>query len=62
MRFPPIEDIPGIETSAFNIKIVDEPMHERIHDVRYAVTHHEGLMRRSRELGSALDDLLLQHL
>lgn len=62
MRFAPVEDIPGIETSKFNIKIIDEPMHELIHDVRHAVTHHEGLRKRSRELASSLDDLLLQHL
>ena len=62
MRFPPVEDIPGIDTSAFNIKLVDEPMHELIHDVRYAVTRHQVLRARSRELGSSLDDLLLQHL
>lgn len=61
MKFPPIEDIPGIETQSFNINKVDKEMHELIRDVRFAITHDYDLRRRSRELTSALDDLLNQH-
>ena len=62
MRFPPVEDIAGIEDRSFNINKLDQEMRELIADVRFAVTHNERLVRRSRELTSALDDLLNQHL
>ena len=61
MRFPSIEDIPGIETKSFDINKVDRQMHELLRDVRFAVTHDFQLKKRSRELTSALDDLLNQH-
>jgi hypothetical protein len=61
MRFPPVEDIPDIETKSVNINKLDKEMHRLIEDVRFAVTHHDALSRRSRELVSSLDDLLVQH-
>ena len=61
MRFPPVEDISGLETRRFSINTLDRQMHELVRDVRFAVTHSRHLIKRSRELASSLDDLLLQH-
>ncbi|MFL6209834.1 MAG: hypothetical protein ACJ74W_13340 [Pyrinomonadaceae bacterium] len=62
MRFPPVEDIPDIDTTSININKLDRQMNELIQDVRFAVTHDHNLRRRCRELSSSLDDLLVQHL
>jgi len=60
MRFPPVEDIPNIETVSIDINELDNEMHTLLRDVRFAITHNPELSRRSRELVSSLDDLLLQ--
>jgi hypothetical protein len=62
MRFPPVEDIPDIDRRSININELDRQMRELIHHVSFAVTHDRKLRSKSRELTSALDDLLVQHL
>lgn len=62
MRFPPVEDTPGIEDGSVDINDLDLEMREVVDDVSFAVTHTKKLVRRSRELTSTLDNLLQQHL
>ena len=60
MKFPSVEDIPGIETSRMNINTIDPFLYSAVESVRFALKHRNNFKRKADYESELIGTLRIQ--